>query len=83
MNKIVSFCRRGTEQFRWHHFSLKRMCWFSLFLFIFFIGWRLLFTTNGSNEIAFPRILRHLSLAIFLGFIYAFQKPLESETEES
>jgi hypothetical protein len=81
MNAVIIFFKKGTEQFRWRYFSCKRMCSLSLFLFIFFIGWRLLFQKEAAEELASPRLFRHFSLAIFMGFISAFSKPPETETD--
>lgn len=80
MKTVLQFFRKGTDQFRWRYFSLRRMGWMSFFLFLFFAGWRLLFQKDGIEELAFPHILRHLYLAIFMAFISSFSKPAETET---
>lgn len=79
MKGIRYFLYKTTEQFRWQYFSWKRMCLLSLFLFLFFIGWRFFFQENAAQEFTFPRLTRHIILAIFMGFIYSFSKKPESE----
>jgi hypothetical protein len=55
------------------------MCVISIALFIFLISWRLLFLDDSAKELTLPRLIRHITVAMFMGFFSAFSKPEEKE----
>ncbi|BFG69370.1 hypothetical protein KACHI17_02510 [Sediminibacterium sp. KACHI17] len=79
MTRVPSFFIKSTEHLRWRNFSWKRMCVISIALFIFLISWRLLFLDDSAKELTLPRLIRHIIVAMFMGFFSAFSKPEEKE----
>jgi hypothetical protein len=83
MNPVLTFFKKATEQFRWRHFSWKRLLIFTSFFFIFYFGWRFFFGYPTEEIISTDFFFKKGVQAVLCGFIFSFRKPLRYEEDEN